>query len=159
LTDVLFATEASDVGIGVLYVLTDNSADDVTGNRLYNLSKALFRRNEAPCLLKLVFRDLKHDPLSFVADRIISHRGSPSRRQYLARWRNFGQDQDSWEPSDHFHDVQVIADHWSRQHITPPLSNSGRGNVVSVPPSTEAAPLPIPDPVLRRSLRFRLPTQ
>jgi hypothetical protein len=49
--------------------------------------------------------------LHFVVDRIIRHRGFPSRREYLVKWKQFDDYHNSWEPACNFDDT-VISDYW-----------------------------------------------
>ena len=80
--------------------------------------------------MKLVSKDPAQDPVSFVVDHIVAHRGSPSNRQYLIRWKGQGASSDSWEPHTNFDDEQVLRDYWQRLSSSPG-SSLEEGNVVT----------------------------
>jgi hypothetical protein len=99
--------------------------------QLLDHDQTLYHRAVAPFQLKPVIRDPRSDPDSYVVERILQHKGPPTKRQNLVRWKNLRPEEDSWEPSAHFNDVQVIADYWNRVHTNlDPASPLGEGDVV-----------------------------
>lgn len=46
-----------------------------------------------PSMLKVVSKDFAHDA-TYVVEKILGHRGSPGRRQYLVRSKSFRKDHD-----------------------------------------------------------------
>jgi hypothetical protein len=101
--------------------------------RLLDHDQSLHPRAVAPSQLKLVSKDPSHDPVSLVVDRVLDHRGPPSKRHYLVRWKHLPDTENSWEPAKNFDDDQIIADYWATLHDRPdPIS--GGGDVV--PPQT-----------------------
>ena len=116
----------------------------------------LFQRNVAPSQLKLISKDPKHDALSLVVDRILAHRGPPSRREYLVRWKSLPKSEDSWEPASNFDDLQCIRFYW-QAHSSNRVSTLGGGNVVPNSPSTAASSAGVAPPVASRSADLPLP--
>ena len=88
---------------------------------LLDSDNTLLRREVTANQLKLISKDKKDDPLSFVVDKIINHRGPASNRQDLVRWQGYGSDEDSWEPFVNFNDHTCIRAYWSaRQALSQP---------------------------------------
>jgi hypothetical protein len=105
--------------------------------QLLDHDQQLYQRSVAPAQMKLVSKDPSQDPLSFVVDRIVNHKGPASRREYLVRWKGRPASEDSWEPVINFDDEQVIRDYWARVSSNP-RSHLAGGNVA--PGDTAHAP-------------------
>ena len=58
-------------------------------------------------------RDPNHDVESIVVDNIIQHRGGPTRREYLVKWKHLDSSHNSWEPASIFDDISVITQYWN----------------------------------------------
>ena len=45
----------------------------------------------------------------YEVDRIVAHRGPPSKREYLMRWKDYGPDDDSWTPAKDIRKILINA--------------------------------------------------
>jgi hypothetical protein len=68
--------------------------------------------------MKLVRRDGRaidtNNPI-YEVHSVMDHRGVPGHYEYLVRWKNYGQEDDTWEPAANFLDNKVIQDYWRTQ--------------------------------------------
>jgi hypothetical protein len=77
---------------------------------------------------------LKHvavDPIIDNEDRwevqaIISHRGEPGNYEYKVRWKGFEADDDTWEKSDMFDDMDTIRTYWNKRQSASELVESNK---------------------------------
>ncbi|KAJ8651513.1 hypothetical protein O0I10_012926 [Lichtheimia ornata] len=78
---------------------------------------ALMSRNYVPSELKLISQDdvVPIDEL-YEVEAILNHRGQPGKRQYLVRWKGYGEDEDSWLDPDAFTDPDFILQYWKRRN-------------------------------------------
>lgn len=97
---------------------------------LLDTDHTLYQRKVTASMLKLISTDAKNLPVSYVVDKILSHRGSASRREYLVRWQSMPKSEDSWEPASNFDDLTCISNYWKTQSSTP-QSRLGGSNVVT----------------------------
>lgn len=60
------------------------------------------------------------DPVekTYTVDKILDHRGSEAKREYLVRWQGFGPESDTWEPVRMFDDTSTITAYWERRKGT-----------------------------------------
>ena len=60
------------------------------------------------------------DPVeqTFTVDKVLDHRGSEAKREYLVRWQGFGKEADTWEKVSQFDDVSTITQYWDRRKGT-----------------------------------------
>ena len=52
-------------------------------------------------------------PTFILMERILDHRRRRNKMQYLVKWRNFDDTNNTWEPEDHFFDPASITIYWS----------------------------------------------
>ena len=81
---------------------------------LQNVDHSIFHREPPRDQLKLIsseanvpFEDI------FYVERILDHKGTGSRRQYLVKWLNYPSSENTWEPLDHLDAAEsYIQDYW-----------------------------------------------
>ena len=49
---------------------------------------------------------------SDVVSSVVAHEGDGKQRRYRVRWKGFGEEDDTWEPVDHFDDLAPIVAYW-----------------------------------------------
>jgi transposase InsO family protein len=53
-------------------------------------------------------------PEAFVVDKILNHRDGVKGVEYLVKWKSCGDDENSWEPVEHFNDWSGIQEYWKK---------------------------------------------
>jgi len=81
--------------------------------QLLDTDNTLFPRNVAPSAMKLTRINPIDDEASYVVDKILDHKGSPSSREYLVKWKHFDDSFNAWIPTTNFDDLSVIDKYWS----------------------------------------------
>jgi hypothetical protein len=104
---------------GNAYILRDHTGE-------------LMPRNYTSTELKLVSHDevielddegneIKHHEL----EAVLNHRGEPTEREYLVRFKNLSSDYDEWIPQDHFNATSMLRNYWKKLGIPyKPKSNA-----------------------------------
>ena len=91
---------------GKAYVLQDNTG-------------ALLPRSYPPSAIKLISSDPVLDSPSFEVEAILDHRFTDRGYEYLARWKGYSNEHDSWEPATNFDDEATIVRYWNRRGNSP----------------------------------------
>jgi hypothetical protein len=85
-----------------------------------------YRRLEREVAIKLISSDPVLDAPSFEVEAILDHRYTDHGYEYLAHWKGYSKEHDSWEPAANFDDEATIARYWSRRgKLTAPRLPSG----------------------------------
>jgi hypothetical protein len=85
----------------------------------------LLDRKIPPDQMKLISKSKREQDITnpiFYVDHIVEHRGSPGSYEYLVHWKDFPEDERTWEPAMNFLDDQVIKDYWDS--LRPSASSS-----------------------------------
>jgi hypothetical protein len=64
--------------------------------------------------LKVVKSDGKALPKAFVIEDILDHRETIHGMEYLVKWKDLDEDEQSWEPAEHFNDWAVLRKYWQK---------------------------------------------
>jgi RNase H-like domain found in reverse transcriptase/Integrase core domain/Reverse transcriptase (RNA-dependent DNA polymerase)/Integrase zinc binding domain/Chromo (CHRromatin Organisation MOdifier) domain/Retrotransposon gag protein/Aspartyl protease len=100
---------------GGAYVLRDMSGD-------------ILDRKVPPDQIKMVSKKKRridvNSPIHTV-DKIISHRGNPGDYEYLVHWKDYSDEDRTWEPASHFLDDSVIREYW-KSITSPTRSHSAK---------------------------------
>ena len=51
-------------------------------------------------------------------DRIVRHRGEPGRYEYLTKWKNYDESENTWEPAVNFLDDKVVQEYWKSLKVS-----------------------------------------
>lgn len=87
---------------GGSYILRDMSGDMLDRRVPADQLKILNRS------VRKVDRDLPiHD-----IDYVVNHRGDPGKYEYLIKWKNYDESENTWEPAGNFLDDKVIQEYW-----------------------------------------------
>lgn len=106
------------------------------GYVLQDRTGALLGRNYKVSELKLITDALETSAASYEVQRILNHRGPPSQREYLVRWKNYTADEDTWEPEENFDDMASIQEYWhTRTNVNQSTDNSLAGGYVESQPT------------------------
>jgi transposase InsO family protein len=77
-------------------------------------------RNYPPSLLKLVNGDpIKSNDKFFDVEAIIAHKKVNGQYLYNVRWKDYTEEDDTWEPSESFVDPRFIKEYWKRIGVIP----------------------------------------
>lgn len=57
-------------------------------------------------------RDIDDSRPIYIVEKILAHRGTPDRYEYLVKWKDFDEGNNTWEPGSSFLDHNVIRDYW-----------------------------------------------
>jgi hypothetical protein len=90
---------------GGAYVLKDMTGDQLD-------------RRVPPDQMKLLHRAARQkdiDEPTYEVESIINHRGNPGQYEYLVKWKNYSDENNSWEPAVNFLDDKCIQDYWKSQ--------------------------------------------
>ena len=71
--------------------------------------------------LKLVRRQItvpKQHTNVFEVEKILSHRGSPGKYEYLVQWKGYDENDNSWVSQSDFHDIACISKYWNSNATT-----------------------------------------
>ena len=90
--------------------------------QLLDTDGTLFPRNVSPSAMKLTRVNPIDDEASYVVDKILSHKGPPTRREYLVKWKHFDSSFNSWIPAKNFDDHGIIDRYWSSNNTATPNS-------------------------------------
>lgn len=75
----------------------------------------LLHRNYVPSELKVVNIDETHIEDTYVeVEYIRDHRGGPGKREYLVKWKGYGERENSWQKADDFSDPTIIQKYWDK---------------------------------------------
>lgn len=82
---------------------------------------ALMPRNYTSVELKLISQDEVielddegNEMKSYEVEAIINHRGTPTKREYLVRWKNYSSDWDEWIDQSQFNATDTLRDYWKK---------------------------------------------
>lgn len=81
--------------------------------QLLDSDNSLFPRNVAPSQMKLTRVNPVDDEASYVVDKVLNHKGSPSKRSYLVKWKHFDDSFNSWIPATNFDDLAIVEKYWA----------------------------------------------
>ena len=86
---------------------------------LLDQTDALYPRPVPPSHLKLVSVPdyCLEDDTHYEVERIISHRGPTSKREYLVKWKHFPSSQNQWVAAQDFDAPQIIAHYWKQRRV------------------------------------------
>lgn len=90
---------------GGAYVLKDMTGD-LLDRRVTSDQMKLVRRGA---------REVDANKPIYEVDSVMDHRGESGHYEYLVHWKNYGEEDDSWEPAANFLDNKVIQDYWKKQ--------------------------------------------
>jgi hypothetical protein len=81
----------------------------------------LMPRNYTTTELKLISQDEVielddegNEIKNYEIEAILNHRGPPSKREYLVRWKNYSSDWDDWVPQSDFNATDSLRDYWRK---------------------------------------------
>ena len=68
--------------------------------------------------------DLEEDDMNahVEVESILAHRKRKNRFEYLVKWKDLPETENSWEPEHHFDTIQCIEDYWSNLNKTPKIN-------------------------------------
>ena len=75
-------------------------------------------RHYAPSQLKLVLDDFEETE-TYEVEKILEHRESATSArayEYLVKWKGYSDDDNTWEPEDHFIERRCITDYWAKHY-------------------------------------------
>jgi hypothetical protein len=75
----------------------------------------LLDRKVPPDQMKLISKSKRDVDITnpiFYVDHIVEHRGSPDSYEYLVHWKDFPEEDRTWEPATNFLDDKVIKQYW-----------------------------------------------
>ena len=75
----------------------------------------LLDRKVPPDQMKLISKSKRDVDITnpiFYVDHIVEHRGSPDSYEYLVHWKDFPEEERTWEPATNFLDDSVIKKYW-----------------------------------------------
>ena len=82
---------------------------------------ALMPRNYTSVELKLISQDEiielddeGNELKSYEVQAILNHRGTPTKREYLVRWKNYSSEWDEWISQDQFNATDTLRDYWKK---------------------------------------------
>ncbi|HVW99438.1 MAG TPA: DDE-type integrase/transposase/recombinase, partial [Candidatus Babeliaceae bacterium] len=81
-------------------------------------------RKVPPDQIKLISkskRDIDSSRPIYFVEKILKHRGSPENYEYLVKWKDFTDEENTWEPATSFLDHNIIRDYW--KSINQPTSS------------------------------------
>jgi hypothetical protein len=114
----------------------------------------LLHRHYVPSELKLVAIDesiLKQEVLE--VDEIRAHRGPEHKREYLVKWKTFGETENSWETAASFNNPQTIRNYLAKireKGLQERRLASSKGTTATTTTKTTPAPAPTPAPSNKR---------
>ena len=82
---------------------------------LLDATGQLLPKTVSPDKLKLIsLPESSSSEPSYEVHQILNHRGSPTNREYLVRWKGYGPNSDSWEPAANFDSPLLIQQYFDR---------------------------------------------
>ena len=54
----------------------------------------------------------------YVINKIVSHRGSPGNYEYLVDWKDWSENDRTWEPESSFLDSKIIREYWNALNLS-----------------------------------------
>jgi hypothetical protein len=83
----------------------------------------LLDRHVPPDQLKLIAKKPRaRDKAAeiFEVESLLEHRGEPGKREYLVRWKGYGESDNSWEPEASFLDTAITQRYWKNYYEAHP---------------------------------------
>lgn len=78
----------------------------------------LLRRNYSPNQLKMIQLPMEDLPQTYEVEAILDDRKTDQGEQeYLVKWRGYSSEHNTWEPVDHFQDLEIIAKYHENQRV------------------------------------------
>ncbi|XP_064611194.1 chromodomain Y-like protein [Liolophura sinensis] len=65
----------------------------------------------------------------FEVDRILDHRKQGAKSEYLIRWKDFGPEDDSWEPVQNLTHCRDLVEHYNRVYLSPVTPGSSTSSL------------------------------
>ena len=53
----------------------------------------------------------------YSVERILDYRGDLDNREYLVKWKNYGNEHNTWEPEENFIDKRVLENYWKEMRL------------------------------------------
>ena len=101
--------------------------------RLESATGTELKQAFVPERLKKLPDDIEEDdPNAHVEiEEIIGHRKRAKNYEYLVKWKNQSEDENTWEPESSFDTIQCIEEYWSNKNKTPKNNKSPSSNLAS----------------------------
>ncbi len=101
--------------------------------RLESMTGVELKQSFVPERLKKLPDDIEeNDPNAhFEIEEIIKHRKRAKKYEYLVRWKNHSEEENTWEPESSFDTIQCIEEYWSNKNKSPKDNKSPKANLAS----------------------------